>query len=72
MNQPFRFAQGEKGFSLVESILVLSIAGLLALAAMPKDDALVPLNLDAAARRVTADLRYAQDMATTSSEAEPV
>ena len=69
MNQPFRFAQGEKGFSLVESILVLSIAGLLALAAMPKDDPLVPLNLDAAARRVTADLRYAQDMATTSSEA---
>lgn len=59
----------EKGFGLVESVLTISLAGLLVILAIPKDDALVPLNLDAASRKVVTDIRYAQDLATTTSEA---
>ncbi|HLQ66210.1 MAG TPA: prepilin-type N-terminal cleavage/methylation domain-containing protein [Candidatus Limnocylindrales bacterium] len=49
------------GFSLVEVILVIAILGILAWISYPKISAISEIRLDAAARRVASDLRYAQN-----------
>jgi prepilin-type N-terminal cleavage/methylation domain-containing protein len=49
------------GFSLVELILVITIMGILAWVAYPRLTVTTEIKLDAAARRVAADLRYAQN-----------
>jgi prepilin-type N-terminal cleavage/methylation domain-containing protein len=49
------------GFSLVELVLVITMLGILAWLSYPKITALSELRLDAAARRVASDLRYAQN-----------
>ena len=50
-----------KGFTLLELIVVMVIIGITAWLAYPKLSALNDIKLDAAARRVAADLRYAQN-----------
>lgn len=50
-----------QGFSLVEMVIVITIVGILAWLAFPSFDAFYEIRLDAAARRVAADLRYAQN-----------
>jgi prepilin-type N-terminal cleavage/methylation domain-containing protein len=50
-----------KGFTLLELIVVMTIIGILAWVAYPKLSALNDIKLDGAARRVAADLRYAQN-----------
>ncbi len=51
------------GFTLTELIVILSIVGILAWLAYPKVVAMDEIKLDAAARRLAADLRYAQSLA---------
>jgi prepilin-type N-terminal cleavage/methylation domain-containing protein len=49
------------GFTLTELIVILAIVGVLAWVAFPKFSAYNEIKLDAAARRLAADLRYAQN-----------
>lgn len=56
-----RAGRAEAGFSLVELILVITIMGILAWVAYPRLTVTTEIKLDAAARRVAADLRYAQN-----------
>ncbi|HEX7078191.1 MAG TPA: prepilin-type N-terminal cleavage/methylation domain-containing protein [Candidatus Eisenbacteria bacterium] len=51
------------GFTLVEAVIVMTLLGILAWVAYPKLTATGEIRLDAAARRVAADLRYAQSRA---------
>ncbi len=52
--------RADRGFTMVELVLVLTLLGLLAWIAYPKFATYYEIKLDAAARRVAADLRYAQ------------
>jgi prepilin-type N-terminal cleavage/methylation domain-containing protein len=52
-----------RGFTLTELIVMLSIIGILAWVAYPKVAAMDEIKLDAAARRLAADFRYAQSLA---------
>lgn len=52
--------RADRGFTMVELVLVLTILGLLAWIAYPKFATYYEIKLDAAARRLAADLRYAQ------------
>lgn len=52
-----------EGFTLVELALVIAILGILAWVAYPKVAVIGDIRLDAAARRVASDLRYAQNRA---------
>ena len=52
---------GAGGFTLTEMVVVITILGILAWVAYPKLTATSEIKLDAAARRVAADLRYAQN-----------
>jgi prepilin-type N-terminal cleavage/methylation domain-containing protein len=49
------------GFSLTELVIVITMLGILAWLSYPKITAITEIRLDAAARRVAADLRYAQN-----------
>ncbi len=53
----------ERGFSLTELIVIISILGILSWVAYPKMAAMDEIKLDAAARRLAGDLRYAQSLA---------
>lgn len=48
------------GFTLVEAVIAITILGILAWVAYPRLSATSEIRLDAAARRVASDLRYAQ------------
>jgi len=52
---------GADGFTLIELVLVIALMAILAWIAYPKIAVLSEIRLDAAARRVAADLRYAQN-----------
>lgn len=54
---------GSGGFSLTELIIIISILGILSWLAYPKVVAMDEIKLDTAARRLAADLRYAQSLA---------
>ena len=56
-------ARIEAGFTLTELIVMLSIIGILSWIAFPKMAAMDEIRLDAAARRLASDLRYAQGQA---------
>ncbi|MBI4364976.1 MAG: prepilin-type N-terminal cleavage/methylation domain-containing protein [Candidatus Latescibacteria bacterium] len=56
-------ARLEAGFTLTELIVMISIIGILAWLAFPNMGAMDEIRLDAAARRLAADLRYAQSQA---------
>ena len=53
----------EHGFTLTELTVIVVILGVLSWLAYPKMAAMDEVKLDAAARRVAADLRYAQSLA---------
>jgi len=52
-----------RGFTLTELIVVISILGIMAWLAYPKLSFLDEIKLDAAARHVVSDIRYAQNRA---------
>jgi prepilin-type N-terminal cleavage/methylation domain-containing protein len=52
-----------RGFSLTELIVIIAILGILSWLAYPKVSAMDEIKLDAAARRLAGDLRYAQSLA---------
>lgn len=52
-----------RGFTLTELIVILSILGILSWLAYPKMAAMDEIKVDVAARRLAADLRYAQSLA---------
>lgn len=54
---------GASGFTLVELALGITLIAILAWVAYPRIDAMSEIRLDAAARRVASDLRYAQNRA---------
>jgi len=56
------------GFTLVELILLISLIGILAWLAVPRLGAYHEIKLETAARRVAADLRYAQGLSMTQRE----
>lgn len=53
----------ERGFTLTELTVMVVILGVLSWLAYPKMAAMDEVKLDAAARRIAADLRYAQGLA---------
>jgi len=57
-----------QGFTLVELILLIALIGILAWLAVPRLGAFHEIKLDTAARRVAADLRYAQGLSMTRRE----
>ena len=59
-----RFARHfEKGFTLIELIMVMVIAGILAVAVIPHFSGVSSISLDGAAEMIVADIRYAQQLA---------
>jgi prepilin-type N-terminal cleavage/methylation domain-containing protein len=52
-----------RGFTLTELIVIITILGILSWLAYPKMTAMDEIKLDVAARRLAADLRYAQSLA---------
>jgi Tfp pilus assembly protein FimT len=52
-----------RGFSLTELIVIITMLGILSWLAYPKMAAMDEVKLDAAARRLAGDLRYAQSLA---------
>jgi prepilin-type N-terminal cleavage/methylation domain-containing protein len=52
-----------RGFTLTELLVILTILGVLSWIAFPKMVAMDEIRLDTAARRLAADLRYAQSLA---------
>jgi prepilin-type N-terminal cleavage/methylation domain-containing protein len=66
-------ARRSRGFSLVEVVLVLAVVSVLAAVAVPRfTDFLARQRLDAACRRVVADLDYARRMARYLSKSRTV
>lgn len=64
----FNRLKNKNGFTLIELILVIVTLGIIAYAAIPVEPGLAPISLDAAARKLKSDIRYAQNMATTTGE----
>jgi prepilin-type N-terminal cleavage/methylation domain-containing protein len=60
------------GFTMIELALVLTILGILVWVAWPSLEAYDAIRLDAAARRVAADLRYAQSRSMGTRRAHGV
>ncbi|MCE9591973.1 MAG: type II secretion system GspH family protein [Planctomycetes bacterium] len=61
------------GFSLIELIITMMIVATLAAIAMPRyTSALSNFRVDAAARRIAADLTFAQTRARATSSSQPV
>lgn len=54
--------ENQKGFTLIELVMMIVILGILALASIPKTAAEPRLKLEAACQKIALDLRYAQGM----------
>ncbi len=55
--------KNEKGFTTIELILVIVIAGVMAAIAIPRLNYVTPLDIYGTARQVKSDIRYAQELA---------
>lgn len=60
-------ARGERGFTLIEVVVVIAVAALLIWVALPRSFA-ADVKLQAAARQVQSDIRYAQELAMTRGQ----
>ena len=58
----------KKAFSLIELIIVMGLIGILAIATMIAINSLGSVKLDAAGRRMEADLKYAQSLALSTAQ----
>lgn len=63
-----RNLKNDKGHTLMELALVISLMGILAYTAMPLMNDTEVVGLFAAAKKVEADIQYAQSVATTTGE----
>ena len=64
---------GHRGFTLIDLVMVLSVITVVAAIAAPRyANALVRYRADAAARRITADIRLAQQTAKTTSSSRTI
>jgi prepilin-type N-terminal cleavage/methylation domain-containing protein len=54
-----------KGFTLIELVMVLVLAGILAALAIPRFDSFYSIKLDGCAKKIAADVRYSQQMAVS-------
>ncbi len=61
--------KSQRGFTLIEVVLLMTLLGILGYAAVPQATNLAPLSLDSASRKLKTDIRYAQNMATTTGQA---
>ena len=55
--------RNEKGFTIVELIIVIVIAGIMAAIAIPKMNEVSEVDIYTAARQVKSEIRYAQELA---------
>lgn len=55
--------RNEKGFTTIELIIVIVIAGIMAAVALPKMNHISTVDLYTTARQVKSDIRYAQELA---------
>ena len=55
--------KNEKGFTIIELIIVIVIAGILSAIAIPKISSISDVDLYATARQVKSDIRFAQQLA---------
>jgi len=58
--------RSEKGMTVIELILAVVVIAMMAISVMPKGEGLSPISLDAASRKVKADIRYAQNLSTST------
>lgn len=66
MKQTFN---NQSGFTLIELILCMVLMGILAIMVTPKNDGMTSLGVTSAAREIVSSIRYAQDLAMTTSDA---
>lgn len=59
---------GKPGFSLIEVVMVIVIAGILAGLAIPRFDSFFAIKLDGAVKKMVSDIRYVQQLAVARHE----
>ncbi len=64
-------AGGERGFTLIELVIVIVTIGLLSWVAFPKSY-VTDTRIGVAARKIQSDIRYAQELAMTRGEAHQI
>ncbi|MBX7149268.1 prepilin-type N-terminal cleavage/methylation domain-containing protein [bacterium] len=61
-------AGNQKGFTLIELVLTIVVVSILSVVAMPNFDTSA-ITLDSASRKILTDIRYAQNLSTTTLDA---
>ena len=59
---------GKSGFSLIETVMVIVIVGILAGLAIPRFDSFFNIKLDGAVKKLVLDIRYIQQLAVARHE----